>query len=159
MKVGTITATVNGTAWFATIPNLAEGRQVFTITATDTLGHSAVASLPVNIDRTVPVIDVSENGAPFTATLVNRAVSLIVRASDASQNVTLSATLDGAAYASGATISAEGSHTLAVTATDCAGLSAQKTLTFAIDSTPPSLGNLRPAHRQRGQGARRVVRR
>jgi RHS repeat-associated protein len=144
VKVGGVTATVNGNAWTATIPSLAEGRQAFTITATDTLGHSAVASLTVNIDRTTPVIDVSENGAPFTATLVNRAVSLIVRASDASQNVTLSATLDGAAYASGATISAEGSHTLAVTATDCAGLSAQKTLTFAIDSTPPSLSNLRP---------------
>jgi RHS repeat-associated protein len=144
VKVGATAATVTAGTWTATIPNVAEGRQLFTVTATDTLGHSAVATVTVNVDRTAPTIDVTESGVPFTKTLVNHDVSLLVRANDAS-NVTVNATLDGAAYTSGTTISAEGAHTLAVTAVDCAGLQAQKTLQFTIDRTPPTISNLAPA--------------
>jgi RHS repeat-associated protein len=142
---GTVNATVNGSAWSAAFANVAEGRQVFTVTASDTLGHSAVAAVAINIDRTAPVINVTDGGAPFTATLVNRPVALLVRVDDAGGNVTMTATLDGAPYVSGTAISAEGAHTLAVTASDCAGLSAQKTLQFTVDRTAPSLTNLAPA--------------
>jgi RHS repeat-associated protein len=134
-------ATVAADQWSATIP-VGEGRQVFTITAADTLGHTNIASVTVNVDRTAPVIEVTENGAPFTATLVNRNVALLFRANDAS---TISAKLDNVAYASGTAITAEGSHTLVVTATDCANQTSTKTLQFTIDKTAPSLSNLVPA--------------
>jgi RHS repeat-associated protein len=134
-------AVVTADQWSATIP-VAEGRQVFTVTAADTLGHTNIAGVTVNVDRTAPAIEVTENGAPFTATLVNRTVALLFRTNDAS---TISAKLDNVAYASGTTITAEGAHTLVVTATDCANQTSTKTLQFTIDKTAPSLTNLVPA--------------
>src|SRR5207302_7414860 len=53
--------------------------------------------------------------------------------------VTLEATLDGAPFESGASVSAEGAHTLRVKATDDAGNASQQALTFTLDRTPPTL--------------------
>jgi len=144
----TINATLDATgAWSANVPGVPEGKQVFLVIATDSIGHSTTVSRAVNVDRTEPVIDVDENGAPFTAKLINRAVSLDVRANDADPNVTLTVKLNGGATgASPVVVSAEGTHTLDITATDCAGLQSERKVTFTIDRTAPVITNLAPAN-------------
>jgi len=145
--------TVNGVAatldaakgtWTASV-TVAEGKQLLTVVATDAVGHSSTVTRSVVVDRTAPVVDVRESGAPFTATLLNRMISLLVRATDADPNVAVSAKLDGYAYASGATIG-EGTHSLAVSATDCAGHKTDRTYAFTIDLTPPVIRSLNPAN-------------
>jgi len=130
--------------WSASIP-VTEGKQLITVVATDTAGHSSTVTRNVVIDSTAPVIDIRESGASFTATLLNRAVTLLVRADDADPNVAFTARLDGAAYANGAAIG-EGAHQLVVSATDCAGHHTDKTIAFTIDLTPPAIRNLNPGN-------------
>jgi len=143
----TVNATVDASGnWVASFPNVAEGKDVFAVTATDSVGHSSTATVTVNVDRTQPTIGFTEGGAAFSATLVNRGVALFVKVADADPSPTISVTLDGAAYAQGTPIAAEGAHTIAATATDCAGNQAQTSLRFTVDRTPPSLSNLAPAN-------------
>jgi len=143
VKVNGVEATLTGGNWTATVP-VSEGSQLLTIVATDTLAHSTTVTRNVLIDRTAPVLDVRESGAPFTGTLFNRVLSLLVRAVDADPDVQLTAVLDGAAYTSGTAITGEGAHTLEVTATDCAAHRTTRTFAFTIDRTPPAIRNLNP---------------
>jgi len=145
VKVNEVAATITGDTWTSSVPVL-EGSQLLTVVAADTLGHLTTIARTVLIDRTTPAIEVRESGAPFTGTLFNRSVALLVRAVDADANVQLTATLDGAAYVSGTPVTAEGSHTLSVTATDCASHSATRSFPFTIDRTPPAIRNHNPAH-------------
>lgn len=143
----TLTPTVDASGnWVASFSNVPEGKALFTVQATDTVGHTATSSLAVNIDRTVPAIAFTESGVPFTATLLNRAVTPFVRVTDADQAPSLTVTLDGAAYAAGTSIAAEGQHTLDAVATDCAGNKNEKSLQFTVDRTPPTLSSLTPAN-------------
>jgi RHS repeat-associated protein len=153
--VSTITVTVGAASanatvdangnWSASVP-VDEGKKLITVEAKDALAHSTSVSRSVSIDRTAPAVDIIDSGAPITKTAFNRAVSLFVRVADADPNVVVVSKLDGAAYASGTPIAAEGSHTLAVTATDCAGHSSSKSATFVVDLTAPSIRNLTPAN-------------
>ncbi|HEV8660167.1 MAG TPA: Ig-like domain-containing protein, partial [Thermoanaerobaculia bacterium] len=135
----------NGT-WTAAIPIADEGKKLITVEATDKSGHSTSVSRNVVIDRTPPSIEVRENGSPFTASAVNRALSFFIRAIDADPNVLVVAMLDGAPYAAGTSITAEGQHSLTVAATDCAGHTSQTSIAFTIDLTPPAIRNLNPAN-------------
>ena len=149
VAVGTasVTAAVDANgAWSASVPVPEEGKKLITVAAADTAGHTTSVSRSVTIDRTAPVVEITEGGAPFTKAAVNRAVSLFVRAVDADPNVAVVAKLDGAAYLSGTPIGGEGSHTLDATASDCAGHSTPKSVTFVVDLTPPAIRNLNPAN-------------
>jgi RHS repeat-associated protein len=143
-----VAASVDATTgrWTATVPVVDEGRKLATVEAIDRGGHSTSSSRDFVVDRTAPVIDIRENGASFASAFVKRAVMPFIRTTDADANVVLTATLDGVAYKSGTSIAAEGHHVLAVTATDCAGHSAQKSIGFTIDLTPPVIRNLSPAN-------------
>jgi RHS repeat-associated protein len=143
----TVTPVVDASGnWLANFPNVPEGKALFTVTATDTVGHTATSSLTVNIDRTAPAIAFTEGGVPFAATLLNRGVTPLVRVTDADPAPVLTVTLDGAAYAAGTSIAAEGQHTLDAVATDCAGNRNEKSVQFTIDRTPPTLSNFTPAN-------------
>jgi RHS repeat-associated protein len=143
----TVTPTVDASGnWVANFPNVPEGKAIFTVTATDTVGHTSTSSLAVNIDRTAPAIAFTESGVPFTATRLNHAAGPLVRVTDADPAPSLTLTLDNAAYVSGASIAAEGQHTLDAIATDCAGNRNEKSVQFIIDRTPPTLTNLTPAN-------------
>jgi RHS repeat-associated protein len=131
--------------WVATIANVPEGKVVFIVTATDTVAHSATSTLSLTIDRTAPVVSITEGGTPFTATLLNRLVTLSVRATDLDPNVQLAITLDNAAYVPGTAISQDGARTLDAIATNCAGLKTEKKVSFTIDRTPPALSAFTPA--------------
>ncbi len=145
---GTATqATLDGTKrnWTANVALGTDGRKSILIEASDSVGHTATRQLTLIVDRTDPVIEISESGSPFTATLVARPVTLFFRANDADANTTLTATLGGAPFASGTEVSQETSHTLTVTATDCAGNKKTETRTFTIDLTPPRFLSFNPA--------------
>lgn len=89
-------------------------------------------------DDEPPVIHVGENGAVLEdGALFNRTVVPTIEVADASPPVSVTATLDGAPFTSGTPVTAEGSHTIAVSAEDAVGNSAQLTVTFTIDRTPP----------------------
>ena len=142
VTVNDVAATLNASTWSASIP-VNEGRQLITVVATDTLGHTTTVTRSVVIDRTAPAIEVRESGAPFTATLINRAVSLVIRANDDD----LTVKLDGVAQTLlSVPVSSEGAHVLEISATDCAGHKTDRTLTFTIDLTPPTIRNLNPAN-------------
>src|SRR5262249_21871509 len=76
----------------------------------------------------------------------NRAVTLFVRVTDIGPDVNATTKLDGKDYASGTAISVDGSHALAITATNCAGLTATKSIQFTIDRIAPAVTNLVPAN-------------
>ncbi|MEO8037088.1 MAG: Ig-like domain-containing protein, partial [Acidobacteriota bacterium] len=137
----TVQATVvaaSGT-WSADIPNLAEGKTTLVATASDILGHTKSASLPVTIDRTPPVVRIEQNGAPFTAQFVRTAVAFAVAVTDADSNPSLTITLDDAPYLPGTPLASEGPHVLDAIAVDCAGLPGEKRVAFTLDSTAPSI--------------------
>ncbi len=145
VKVNGIAATLDRGSWTASVP-ADEGAQLLTIVAADTVGHLTTVTRSVLVDRTAPVIEVRESGAPLTGTLFNRTITLSLRAVDADPSTQLTATLDSAPYASGASIDAVGAHTVVVTAVDCAGHRKSETFAFTIDRTPPSIRNLNPAN-------------
>ncbi|HSL82264.1 MAG TPA: Ig-like domain-containing protein, partial [Thermoanaerobaculia bacterium] len=91
-----------------------------------------------------PVIEVLEGGTALTeGSLFNRSVTPTIQVTDASAT-TVDATLDGAPFTSGTTVSGEGLHELAVTATDDAGNSSSLLRTFVIDTVAPVLGDVLP---------------
>src|ERR1051326_5626629 len=107
--------------WTANVALGSDGRKSILVEASDTAGHKATRQLTLTVDHTKPQIEITEGGSPFSATLVNRPVTLFFRANDADANTTITATLGGTAIPSGTQISEEKTHTLVVTATDCAG--------------------------------------
>ncbi|HEX8619941.1 MAG TPA: Ig-like domain-containing protein, partial [Thermoanaerobaculia bacterium] len=141
-----VAATVTGGEWTATVP-VPEGKVTLTVIATDDANRTVSSALPLVIDRTKPLITVTERGAPFTATLLNREIAPFVRVQDADSNAKLTLTLDGAAYVSGTAIAAEGTHVVKAGAVDCAGNVADAfERTFRIDRTPPAIVTTNPAN-------------
>jgi RHS repeat-associated protein len=146
---GTGSATVTPAAdgsFTASIPLGAEGKYVLSVEAADSVGHTAVATIPITVDRTAPSVQVTVAGAPFANNaLVNHAVALNVRVLDADAAATLSVTLGGQPYVSGTSISAEGSYALRATANDCAGNPGSASIDFRIDTTAPRIVTITPA--------------
>ena len=98
-----------------------------TITATDEAGNSISKSISFTIDKTAPEITILGPTAGYYNT--DQIVSWEV--SDANLNdVSYS-------HPSPTTFSTEGTHQVTVSATDLAGNSASKSLTFTIDKTAP----------------------
>lgn len=97
-------------------------------------------------DTDPPQIQILEAGSELVdGRLFNRAAAPVIQVTDAS-TVTVEATLDGAAFTSGSTVSGEGTHLLAVTATDAANNSASAAVEFEIDTTPPAFVAVLPAN-------------
>jgi subtilase family serine protease len=128
-----VSATLDGQPFSSGSTVASEGTHVLTVHATDTAGNASDATLTFTLDLTPPVISVAgvQDGQ-----LTNQPVVPTFSATDLHLQA-VSATLDGAAFASGTQVSAEGDHSLAVTATDAAGNSSQKPVAFTIDTTPP----------------------
>jgi hypothetical protein len=103
------------------LAGLSDGVYTLNITAKDTYNPSETLSpLSFTIDQTAPVVTGVIEGSSYNA---DKTISFNEG----------TATLDGAAFSSGSTVSAEGNHTLVVT--DAAGNSS--TVHFTIDQTAP----------------------
>ncbi|NOZ79671.1 MAG: hypothetical protein GXP48_10930, partial [Acidobacteria bacterium] len=144
---------VNGTAVavaadasFSSQLTLAEGSTQVSVTATDTLGHTATITRTVTLDTEPPDIQITAGGAPLSDGFVtNQAVTPVITVTDAT-DVTTTVTLNGQPFASGSTVSAEGVYLLSVSAQDAAGNQASVDRTFTIDLTPPALAGIQPAN-------------
>jgi hypothetical protein len=130
-----LVATLNGVAFISSAPVTGEGSYTLVVTASDEAGNTASSTVPFRIDMTPPVLSLTgvTDGA-----LLRGPVTLAFTVADDSA-VTTSATLDGAASPSDSVVSAEGTHTWRVSATDAAGNQASETRSFTLDVTAPRI--------------------
>ncbi|MBI5549729.1 MAG: Ig-like domain-containing protein, partial [Deltaproteobacteria bacterium] len=132
---GSVEATLNAVVFTSGAPVVLEGEYVLVVSATDGAGNASTRTVRFAIDRTAPEIQV----AGVTHGQVGKTpVTARYTVSDAHPDAT-TATLDGAPFTSGATVSAPGEHTLVVSATDLAGNSRTVTVGFTIDTTAPQI--------------------
>jgi len=115
------------------------------VSAEDVAGHTANASESVAIDTLPPKIVVTNGGAALAdGALFNKPVTPLVAIDDAHPG-TSDLRVNGAPFASGTAIAADGGYRLDVTAKDLAGNVSSLSLTFSIDTQPPRIGNVVPA--------------
>ncbi len=130
---GTSSTLLDGAPFIAALPVVTEGAHTLSIDATDLAGNRAQRLVSFVIDKTAPTISVAGvNDGAFIAGAVSPTFSAI----DINL-LAVTATLDGASFASGSPINSEGTHSLAVTALDLAGNLSRRTVGFTIDTTPP----------------------
>lgn len=123
---------------------LVEGSNTLGVTATDSVGNTSTAQVTVTRDSAAPTFRVLVDGTSLVSgTVFSGPVTPVIEVDDPGASV--SATLDGAAFISGATVSASGSHELSVTVTGSAGVSASTLRVFVIDSAAPVFGSVAPA--------------
>ncbi|MCA9675305.1 MAG: Ig-like domain repeat protein, partial [Myxococcales bacterium] len=130
---GTLTATLDGAAFASGQSVFGEGAHTLVVTAIDLAGNTATLTRAFTIDTTAPVVTI--NGVTQGA-YYNSSRTITYALTDTNGG-TVTATLDGASFTSGGAVSAEGVHTLRVTATDLSGNETVVTRTFTIDTTAP----------------------
>jgi RHS repeat-associated protein len=136
--------TLDGRSYPLALP-ISEERtdHVIIATATDAGGNTATAGpFRFLIDKTRPVVTITEDqsGKAFPAdALFARPVKVKVTVADLTPT-TLAATLNGQPFDVNTPVTADGSYTLTVIATDAVGWTSDPaTATFTIDTTPPRL--------------------
>ncbi|HEV8628974.1 MAG TPA: Ig-like domain-containing protein, partial [Thermoanaerobaculia bacterium] len=96
------------------------------------------------VDDDPPVIQVTHAGAALAdGALFRVPVTPTIQVTDAS-TVSVETRLDGNAFTSGTAVTTEGTHVLVVTATDAAENEAQLSVSFTIDTTPPTFLTVQP---------------
>ena len=112
-----------------------EGENTVAIELVDLAGHRASFTRTFTVRSIPPSVEILETGAAIVAgTVFTRAVRPEIRANDPA--ATLTATLDGAPFASGTEIAATGDYTLAATVTDALGRTASASVAFSVDLSP-----------------------
>jgi len=109
------------------------GAHTWTVEAEDRAGNVARETRTFTIDAAAPVITIT---GVVDGELTRFDVTPVIVVTGATQ---VTQTLDGAAFNSGTTVSAEGTHELVVTATSAAGVPETQTVRFVIDKTPSVL--------------------
>ncbi|MEE2730745.1 MAG: Ig-like domain-containing protein [Pseudomonadota bacterium] len=156
--MGTTSADGSGN-WSFTSPALTAGAHSITVTATDAVNNTSVASsaLVINIDTTTPTapstpdLDAgSDTGSSSTDNLTSDTTPTFTGTAEANSTITLTSSVDGVvgvATADGsgnwsvtASVLSSGSHNLTVYATDSAGNSSATSaaLAITIDASAPS---------------------
>lgn len=130
-SLATAVATLDGQPFSDGATVTTEGTHLATVVATDRAGNSTTRQLSFTIDTTGPVIQV----AGVTDGLISR-VALTITWSPTDAHLA-TATLDGAGFTSGTTVSTDGAHVLRVDASDAAGNTSTRVISFTIDRTPP----------------------
>src|SRR5207237_1091674 len=134
----TYTAKLDGLPWHSLDPITAEGPHTITVHAVDAPGNFSDAQVQILIDKSAPVITLTESGQPL-ASSYKRNIAIDIKVTDALTAVTYTATLDGAPYVSGAPITAEGSHVLLVSAKDNVGNPASVQAKVLVDKSAPQI--------------------
>ena len=127
------TTTLDGVAYLSGSDVATEGVHTLQVEARNAFGDTETVTVTFTIDTTHPdaIIDTPADGLVTSATVTPSAHST-------DPSATLSATLDGVPFTLGSSVATEGVWTLVVTATDPAGNTASDTVTFTIDTTPPT---------------------
>ena len=115
------------------------GLYYYTVTAIDAAGNESAPSgaATLNWDKAPPEISIT--GA-VEGGLYNFAPAPVFSASDGTgSQITISASLNGAAFASGSTVNADGDHVLTVSAFNPALIYSTRTVHFSVDRTSPAV--------------------
>jgi len=135
----TIDAKLNGQLYTIGTPVTVEN----TIHALDiavTSGAGVTTTVPTihfRIDKTAPVVTVTESGSPLAGAAFDHTITPVVTAQDAS-TTTMAITVDGSLWTQGTPVAAEGPHVLQGSVTDAAQWTTPVPPTaFIIDKTPP----------------------
>jgi hypothetical protein len=141
LHAGPIVATLDGAPYVSGTPVSSEQLHTLVLNTTDLAGNVATqVTATFTIDKTPPTITV---GGVSNNAYYNGSKTPTFTISELGG--TLSATLDGSAFTSGTTVSAEGPHTLVVNGTDKAGNAAMPvTVIFTIDVTAPTITLIGP---------------
>ncbi|MBI5231829.1 MAG: fibronectin type III domain-containing protein [Coriobacteriales bacterium] len=129
----TASATLDGSA-YTNGTAIGEGVHTISASASDPSGRSDSATLSFTVDVTAPVVSIS---GVAEGALYSSARTPTFSVSDAHLDAS-TATLDGAPFTSGTTVTEDGAHTLVVAGTDLAGNSSTQTVHFTIDTAAPS---------------------
>jgi hypothetical protein len=124
-----------------------EGPHMVSATASDHAGNGADANASLAIDSVAPApaILVTCDVTGTAGWCVSPSYDANASATDATSGIaSLTCTLDGAPSACGASVTGEGPHAFAATATDAAGHDASTHVSLAIDSVAPDVA-LTPA--------------
>ena len=132
----TYTAKLDGQAYKSLDPITAEGPHTVTAHAVDAPGNASDAQVSILIDKTAPVITLTESGQPLS-TSYNRNIAIDIKVADNLTAVTSTAKLDGSDYVSGTPITTEGKHVLLVTARDNVGNPSSSQATVLVDKSLP----------------------
>jgi fibronectin type 3 domain-containing protein len=115
-----------------------DGIYYYGITALDSVGNESAASIAtVTWTQGVPAITIAgvTDGSYYNTNVVPSFTVVDMTLDPTSVH----ALLDGAAFVSGSTVTAEGHHTFSVSAANIAGHAASATASFVIDKTPPQI--------------------
>ena len=128
----TTTVTLDGEAFEVGDTVDMDGDHELVVTAKDMAGNETTVTVGFVVDSLAPVVSVSgvTDGGAYDAPVTPEVQT-------DSPEATMTLTLDGEPYVSGTEISAEGAHELAIHVEDAAGHSADTTVSFLIDTTPP----------------------
>ncbi len=134
-----VVVTLDGEPFTGGTPVSTEGDHILHLYAADTLGHTANNDVKFALDYTPPEISISgiADGSTYDAP-----VTPVITVTDPHLDATSTTmTLDGEPYTSGTEISAEGSHTIAVSAVDTVGHTASSQTAFIISyyHAPPTI--------------------
>jgi hypothetical protein len=149
--LGSATANAGG-AWTFTTDILADGAHNLTAISTDAQGDTSAASaaLTVTVDTTPPTVTAAlaqDTGASSTDHITSN--DILTGSGD--PNAVVQFTIDGKAVSSPATANAsgvwtfiptglaDGTHTVVASETDAAGNTGTASLTFTLDTTPPTV--------------------
>ena len=121
---------LNGNSYISGMPISVDNNYVLVATGTDLGGNVTTKSVHFTVDTIAPTITITgvTNGVTYTAS-----VTPVITISDANL-VSSTTTLDGKPYISGTPITAQGKHTLSVSASDCAGNQSSKSVSFTVIS-------------------------
>jgi uncharacterized repeat protein (TIGR01451 family) len=133
LHLGGMEVTLNGVPFESGTTITAEGDYTLIAMAADTAGNSVRQERRFTIDKTGPAITIT---GVSDGSIGNSAVTPVFSATDPHLG-TVAVTLNDQPFTSGTVITAEGSYTLTVTATDTCGNNSTQTVRFTIDTTPP----------------------
>jgi len=133
----TVKLTLDGAPYLPNTPITAEGDHTIAGTVADSVGHTVtIPAHTFTIDKSAPVVTITENGVPLID-FYDRPVTPLIKVTDFS-DVHVTATINGQPFTSGTTLSTEQKYTLAGSVTDAANHTTPfGPIVFYIDLTAP----------------------
>src|SRR5579859_6356189 len=147
VQVQGVSATMNGNQFTATVPLPTEGLQSLQAVATDAAGNVGQASVNIHVDRTPPVVVITQ---PPDGSYTNQQTIVVSGTVTDASPVTVqvqgvSATINGNQFTATVPLPTEGLQNLQTVATDAAGNVGQAPVNVHVDRTPPVVVIAQPA--------------